>query len=236
MNQFSNDLAALTGVLRLATKYEVKFLQKWAVERLEWLLKLTTDPNPDDLISFMTRNPQEEGTEWINGMLPLLDLALTVGVTWLLPGLFWRLQAARLSDILFHPEWKGLSEQLKAQVLLCREDARDDACSNFALVLRLHKKGTSHSNIPKGHDCAGRLKSFIFDSFTVLGPNAGDVINWSHYVDAYACASCKKRCDTVRREMVIDAFVALQKQLGLPSHAKMIEKREKYFEELLTDE
>ncbi|KAF5312195.1 hypothetical protein D9619_003820 [Psilocybe cf. subviscida] len=235
ITQYSANIPALTGILRLATKYEVNFLRKWAVVRLEQLMSITSDPDPDELIQLMRR--EEKDKKWMNGLFPLIDVAITVGVPWVLPGVFWRLQAASLVNILYHPEWKEFPEGRKSQFLLCREYAQADAFSEFGLVLQLHCQGSKHTT-PNGRDrCTQNVKDALYMTFSSWGTDGGGSHPiWRKFVDEFGCDRCKKRYETQRRQLVTDAFLALQKHSGLPEHAKMMEKREKYFKEVSVDE
>lgn len=229
--QYSQNLSALAGILRLATKYEVNILRKWVVECLEAALGWI-DFSVAMVLELMRQ--QKKGAKGVDGMFPLIDVASKVGVQWLLRIVYWRLQNTSLPEILHHPEWMELPEEQKTHYLLCRERARDDAFSAFAVVARLHRDGTRHDTPTQGQ-CINRFKDTLHREFTRTGPKAFNNFDWEEYATGLTCGLCKANYVNVEREVVSEAFVLLQQHMGVPVIHELIAQRERFFQAVSVD-
>lgn len=221
------------GILRLATKYEVNSLRKWAVDCLEKLHPLMKEGNENELLHPPGRLEAECG-EPIDGMFPLIEVAVSVGVPWIVPHVLSFLLERRLETIFRHPEWDEFPDERKKDFLLTRDAVQKTERYLYEYVVDLH--GDHDTVTPEDRECAqSREKTFRF-IFNRHVARSGNPVWWNNDALERECSGCKGQYKNMQRHILGDQFLELQELNSLPKLAEMLELREKFFKEVAPGE
>lgn len=220
--------------MRLATKYEVNFLRKWTVDCLEKLHPPMIFRIEGDKLLNPPWRLGAKGSECIDGIFPLIDVAVTVGVPWLVPNAFGHLREADLESILYHPEWDEFPDERKKIFLLTR--AADEKKERFLYQSVQDLHDDHDTTTPEGRECvlSGRETcSIMYKRHVSL---TEDPAVWNDHTLPWECSECKNRYNDMRLIVAAAQLYDLQSLTEVPTLVEILELREKFHKEVAPGE
>ncbi|KAJ7652869.1 hypothetical protein DFH06DRAFT_1418621 [Mycena polygramma] len=181
------DLATITGILRLAHKYDVQYLRRRALQHLD-------TGYPTSLAVYEVSGAETFSSDGLDDSLRTIQCASEVGAMWILPTAFYFLCYSDMRDILAAPSYARLSGADQETVVISYTKQRL-ACPPVLPFLRI--PFTEGCTALAG--CSAYRASYLVDvgSWNISDP-LGSYKDWTPF-EGRICAYCLQQSEEYHR-------------------------------------
>ncbi|KAJ7077641.1 hypothetical protein B0H15DRAFT_861447 [Mycena belliarum] len=198
------DLAAITGILRLAHKYDVQFLRRRALQHLD-------TGYPTSLAVYEVSGGETFASDGLDDALRTIQVASEVGAPWVLPTAFYFLCYSDMRDILGAAQWALLSPADQGTAISSYTRQRT-ACPPVLPFLRIpFTEGCTALDA-----CTAYKAAYLEDvaAWNISDP-LGSYKDWTPF-EGRICAYCLERSEEYHRRARKKLWDELPAVYGLP--------------------